>query len=750
MHSGFPKDLNQLRRVPTQRALFRRSCLFLLFAVCFYLQPHFAAAPQVNLEQKFEGLCRDFRQKPGPATRARLLEFCKTPAAQDWAGLGYFLVGYQAFDQDQLESASHYFSLASKEKVTIADYVLFYWASSLNQQDQKKPSQEKLESLFKNYPASSLSGRARKLYWENALGLNTPQIILDSISKMADLESNPEALYYQAQALDQIGQPQSALRNYSRLHFLYPFYPEAESVAAKRARLLQEEANLTEQVPKEWRISRIEALLAAKRYRDLSKDLPPLAQADPAFSGTFRFQYWQGTAQFGTGKYYETIQTLSPWAEPPSEEAAQAGFLIAECYRKLENYSQFKAQVEKMERGFPNSHWLEEAYFSIGNFNLVKRNLEEAVFYYQKIVTQFPDGKRTKDALWRIAWQQYRQKNYQRALELFLDHLNRFRDSEYRLGAMYWSARCQELLGKTLEARALYQECIQRFPHHYYGQMAQKRLELLKQGDTPATATPAPAQSQSQENSVNAMLSSQNLVEGWPRIKAFALMQLYDLAAKELANSPAYGSSPAIDFQVARFFYLDKNFSASIQRLRRLLPNFTELAYGALPGELWQMLYPVHFQPTITQEAQHQQVDPYLVLALIRQESMFNPRAISAANAHGLMQLLPSTARKLAREAKMRRPTTSGLLNPDLNIRLGTRYLADLLKQFGGEEDKALASYNAGERRVESWLSEGGYTDEAEFVENIPFSETRNYVKIIYRNYWFYRKLYSGGNLATP
>ena len=110
------------------------------------------------------------------------------------------------------------------------------------------------------------------------------------------------------------------------------------------------------------------------------------------------------------------------------------------------------------------------------------------------------------------------------------------------------------------------------------------------------------------------------------------------------------------------------------------------------------------------------------------------------------MQLLPSTARKIAREMKIPKPSVSRLQDPDLNIRIGTRYFADLLKQFGGQEDKALASYNAGERRVESWLSEGDYADTAEFVETIPFTETRNYVKIIYRNYWFYRKLYSGLN----
>ena len=405
-----------------------------------------------------------------------------------------------------------------------------------------------------------------------------------------------------------------------------------------------------------------------------------------------------------------------------------------------------KATLKRWKSLFPSSRWLEEAYFSIGNYNLVQRNLDESVLYYQKIVEKFPDGRHVKDALWRIAWRRYREKNYSLALDLFLDHRNRFRESEYRLAAIYWSARCQELLGKTAEAIALYQESIQRFPHHYYGQLAEKRLAALNLGAPVETPTAVKSDVSSRETSVDAMVSGQKLIEGWPRVKALVSMQLFELAGKELMRSQLYGSSPTIDFQVARFFYLDNNFSLSIQRLRRLLPNYAELAYASLPEEVWQMFYPIHFQAAVSREAQSEQIDPYLVLGLIRQESTFNPRALSAANAHGLMQLLPTTARKVAREMRMPRPSVARLQDPDLNIRLGTRYLADLLKQFGGQEDKALASYNAGERRVESWLSEGGFADSAEFVETIPFTETRNYVKIIYRNYWFYRKLYTGLN----
>jgi len=718
----------------------------LLTLTCFLSEPVLATVTPSENSRTFERLCRDFRQKQSPESRTQLLKFCKKPDTGEWAGLGYFLVGFQDFEKNKFDSAGKYFSLAAQEPLTIEDYTLYYWGSTLSQLNQKDESQEKLKQLLKNYPDSPFMQRGRKLYWENALALLKPKQVLDSISTMADLESQPEALYYQAQAFEQLKQWPAALQNYTRIHFFFPLYPEGDSVDQRLAQLGEQNPGLIVDVPQEWRMTRIETLFAGKRYRETLKDLEHLAKLDPPFSRAAQFQFWQGMSLFGSKRYYEAIQTLGQLNMPQSEMAAQAAFTVGECYRKLANYSQFKGSVEKMELLFPISRWLEEAYFSIGNYNLVQRNLDESVRYYQKIVEKFPDGRHVKDALWRIAWRLYREKKYQMALDLFLGQRDRFRESEYRLAVMYWSARCQELLGRTPEAIAQYQESIQRFPHHFYGQMAEKRLEVLKPGVPIENPTTVKTDVSSRETAVDAMVSGQKLIETWPRVKALVSMQLFELAGKELTRSHLYGSSPSIDFQVARFFYLDNNFSLSIQRLRRLLPNYTELAYASLPEEVWQMFYPIDFQAAVSREAQHEQIDPYLVLGLIRQESIFNPRALSAANAHGLMQLLPSTARKVAREMRIPQPSAARLQDPDLNIRIGTRYFADLLKQFGGQEDKALASYNAGERRVESWLSEGDYADSAEFIETIPFTETRNYVKIIYRNYWFYRKLYSGSN----
>jgi len=130
------------------------------------------------------------------------------------------------------------------------------------------------------------------------------------------------------------------------------------------------------------------------------------------------------------------------------------------------------------------------------------------------------------------------------------------------------------------------------------------------------------------------------------------------------------------------------------------------------------------------------------VASLIRQESEFNPNAVSRANAVGLMQLLPKTGKQVAKEVKLQRYNPSQLYTPAVNLQLGTRYFRGMVDKFGGSFEYALAAYNAGSDRVEEWLGQGKYRDPQEFVESIPFTETREYVQAIMRNASVYKQLY--------
>jgi soluble lytic murein transglycosylase len=139
-------------------------------------------------------------------------------------------------------------------------------------------------------------------------------------------------------------------------------------------------------------------------------------------------------------------------------------------------------------------------------------------------------------------------------------------------------------------------------------------------------------------------------------------------------------------------------------------------------------------------------LDPNLVASLIRQESEFNPGAVSHANAYGLMQLLPTVGKGEAKELRVRGFNTGMLLSPPTNIQLGTRYFKEMVNKYNGQVEYALAAYNAGSNRVDDWLGQGKYRDVAEFVESIPFTETREYVQAITRNAQIYKRLYAEGS----
>jgi soluble lytic murein transglycosylase len=155
----------------------------------------------------------------------------------------------------------------------------------------------------------------------------------------------------------------------------------------------------------------------------------------------------------------------------------------------------------------------------------------------------------------------------------------------------------------------------------------------------------------------------------------------------------------------------------------------------------WRILFPEPYWETIKAESAKNNLDPYLVAAQIRQESEFNPVAVSKANACGLMQLLPTVGKSLARQEGMSNFQNFQLFDPATNIRLGTRYLRQTLNKFGGVTEYALAAYDAGDSRVEDWQAAGPYQGIDEFVESIPFTETRGYVESILRNMETYRAI---------
>jgi soluble lytic murein transglycosylase len=234
-------------------------------------------------------------------------------------------------------------------------------------------------------------------------------------------------------------------------------------------------------------------------------------------------------------------------------------------------------------------------------------------------------------------------------------------------------------------------------------------------------------------------------------VRLLVSLELYDAARDELLYAQRAGSdTPATNATLAWVYNKLGDYRRGIIVMKRAYPTFMSADAAGLPMELLKVIFPIDYWSLIKRYAPANNLDPYLVAALINQESSFLADARSSANAIGLMQLLPSTGRRYARTLRLKRYSTGSLTRPDVNVQLGTRYFADLVTRLGGVP-YALASYNAGPHRLTTWTAERPGLEREEFIDDIPFPETQNYVKKILGTAEDYRRLYGadGGGAAA-
>ena len=226
-------------------------------------------------------------------------------------------------------------------------------------------------------------------------------------------------------------------------------------------------------------------------------------------------------------------------------------------------------------------------------------------------------------------------------------------------------------------------------------------------------------------------------------------LELYDQALDELHYAQKmWGDSSAIQATIGWIYSRRGELRAGINVMKRAYPQYIAAGGEKLPTELLKVLFPVNYWPLIRRYSIEHQLDPYIIAALIAQESTFTADVKSAANAYGLMQLLPSTGRQYAKALRLpARFSLSMLTTAETNIKMGTAYFADLVKQFGGAHF-ALATYNAGPSRVAKWIAARPGIDRDEFIDDIPFPETQNYVKRILGTAEDYRRLYGSDSAA--
>ncbi len=428
-------------------------------------------------------------------------------------------------------------------------------------------------------------------------------------------------------------------------------------------------------------------------------------------------------ALFYSERYDEVAAALEPIAGQTS-----AQFLIARAAAHDDREEEAIQIYRRLADRFSGSANGLQALFLAAGVHHDLNDFDAARSLYQQVVSAYPGTDQMGLSMMRLAGIAYLQGDYPEAARIWDQYRTGYPGGSRALEATYWAGRAREESGDTAGAASLYQSVLERQRDSYYALRASERL-----GEPfwPLPMRPAPADDPAAESRVSRWMQGVDLLEaaGFPDEAAAEADRLVAAAGSDRATLYALAEALA-----------DRGYSRSAIRI-----GLRYEGSGAPDRRLLRILYPFPYRTLITEEARDHELDTYVAAALIRQESMFEARITSPAGARGLMQIMPATGRQLAEGAGLEEWDAEMLYRPEINVHLGTRYVAQHMENYDGSLPSVFSAYNAGSHRVEWWSEFAEYEDEEIFTERIPYRETRDYVKILTRNRALYEGLYGGG-----
>lgn len=642
-----------------------------------------------------------------------------TPAS----GLARLAAGFTLLNAQNARESLSFLTHADVQQTRVADHALLAVGRAQEMLQQ-------WDAAAHSYLAAASSGTtpvgcaALPRSAEAFVKAGAPELAIEPLERTASqcVPQAPGALLRLGEIQAGRGDRRGAALAYDRLDREYPASAEARESASKLAAL----SSLVPAVPAEERASRYlrkgQALLEAGRNSDAATAFRGVFAASLADADLWRVRHARALLALRRDAQAEKLLRAVPAQSPHAAEAAyQLGRIR---YRRGGSTEGFAEVAWK----FPGTPWGEEALLSLANEFQKDARDDEAVPYWRRLLEQYPDGRYVERACWRAAWADYRAGRYELAAQA-LEKTARLRPpSNATPGFLYWAGRARAAQGQSDRARQLYEETEQRFRYAYHGLRAREALARLPA----APASPPPSLLAASEPEGELAESQEE------RVRQLLLIDQLDAAQDELRplsfSRRGQATIAWIDWRRGRL-------RPAIMAMKKAFPEHVAAAGETLPDEVWRILYPIEFEETLKAKAAEEALDPALVAALILQESTFDAQALSRAGARGLMQVIPTTGRKLARDLGMRY-RRAALHDPQTSLDFGTRYLRQMSDRYEGAVERVLAAYNAGPHRVDAWTAlHPGLTAE-EFIESIPFTETRYYVMIVLAGREQYRRLY--------
>jgi soluble lytic murein transglycosylase len=630
------------------------------------------------------------------------------------------------------------------QNTAIGDYALLMRGTALDKAGQSDPARLAYEQLGRDY---SNSLRARDGMLRNGdllLRSGRGGSVAEALRPLTDKDDGA-ALTLAGKAYEQSGDTTHALAAYRRAYFYAPAAPESADAATGLARL----SSPTVAANPGEAIARAEGLYNGKKLKEAADAYADAFTRYPT-TATPQAQLRRGIALATQRRTPEALTALNQIPASSGETRAQAMYYVVQAYSSSRQWDAARSALDSMRSAYPQSSWTPKAYVLAGNAARDANADAYETQFFRTALTAFPQAIEVAQAQFELAWLVHDSKSFAESSRLLTEHLAYYadRNTDNRGRSGYWAARDSERAGKLAEARAIYEAMQVRYGANWYGYLSKQRLDEMSRNGQARTASFPPDSvvaravanlktvTIADETAGSAELARVNAADELSIIGAEDWA--FDELNAALKNAP---TSPKVNLGLARIYRQRDDNVQAFNMLKRSYPDYAQMRVDEMSREEWDIFYPLAYWEHIDLWAKNRSLDPYQVAGLIRQESVFNARAKSPANAFGLMQLLVPTARYTAKKYGVEQAITiETLYQPALNIQLGTAYFKEQMDKYGRIEYVACA-YNAGPGRVVQWRASLPLAMD-EFAEAIPIKETRLYVQGVVRNTLQYRRLY--------
>ncbi|PID57850.1 hypothetical protein CSB45_06425 [candidate division KSB3 bacterium] len=669
----------------------------------------------------------------------------------------------ELFEQHDYAGAVERFEALQAQESEFSDYISFFLLRTYIKSENYVEALTLSQLFLRQCPLHPLTHEVALLEASALMKLERFQDALVRYQKLLGQKKISEAriLYPLGEALLALGKTEDAADAFQRFLQGYPAHADAKAARDSLHNIVSSEPELQQVWTEDTLLTYAGTLMssglsasAIVQYKRFQADYPDSARFGESELGLATARLRVGNVKEGKRLLEEIART---YASSRPEIAAEAIYILGRQAWYADRNQDAKRRMQHIMTDFRTSAWGDDASYVLGRIYQSKQSFQAAAQCYHSLAARYAESPFVEEALFRAGWSFYLGQNYSKARRLFREATETFPAGTYSDAGHFWLGKSLEAAQEPEAAAEAYRSVVHKFSGSYYAVLANTRLQALTgrisirqgaQGIVPAFDTVLA----DLRSHVSRKLYEEVLAHSR---KAFALhrFELSSYAEGEIewiAKLLEKHNAPAGDrrWEALRLYFEARLYQEIDEYLPAIRAGFriNNLARKGMladfPYTVEFLQFPLRYQELIRKYAAKRRLDPYLVAGLIRQESAYAANAISRAGARGLMQIMPATGTRVARWLGLTQYSTAKLFDPEVNIAIGTAYLARMIEEFDGNLFRAVAAYNAGPRVTNKWWTAENADQEEEVVENISYTETRNYVKYVLRNSEQYRRLY--------